>query len=328
MPKVRLLSMILGTALCALGLGYFVQNGQAPTHAARTASPIQQSILQPSDVLADDQAPDLVLEEIQLTAATRDTAPHLSRPARRDLSLAAVTAGEGALPDTPAGPSVPRLGCDIDLSARAADMATVDLTIGAPCLPNERVTIHHSGMMFTDTTDATGRLDLNIPALSETAVFIVQFANGSGNVVITKVPGLKAYDRVVLQWSGAGGFQLHALEFGASYSSKGHVWSGSKRGTGGFVTALGNPDALSPHLAEVYTFPSGQSKKAGTIALSVEAEVTDANCGRDISAQVLELRHDGTLRPRDLTLAVPDCTAKGDFLVLNNLVEDLKVTAR
>lgn len=63
------------------------------------------------------------------------------------------------------------------------------------------------------------------------------------------------------------------------------------------------------------------------MALSIEAEVTAGNCGQDISAQAIELRRDGTLRTRELSLAVPDCDGVGDFLVLNNLLDDLKIAA-
>jgi hypothetical protein len=59
--------------------------------------------------------------------------------------------------------------------------------------------------------------------------------------------------------------------------------------------------------------------------LSVEAEVSELNCGQEIEAQSLQVGSDGKLKTRNLTLAVPDCDAIGNFLVLNNLLEDLKV---
>ena len=34
------------------------------------------------------------------------------------------------------------------------------------------------------------------------------------------------------------------------------------------------------------------------------------------------------LRVRDLSLSIPACDGVGDFLVLKNLVEDLKIAAR
>ena len=50
-----------------------------------------------------------------------------------------------------------------------------------------------------------------------------------------------------------------------------------------------------------------------------------ANCGQEIEAQSIELLGDATLRTRDLSVAVPDCDAVGSFLVLNNLLQDMKV---
>ena len=55
--------------------------------------------------------------------------------------------------------------------------------------------------------------------------------------------------------------------------------------------------------------------------------MTASNCGREIEAQSLEIGPDGTLKTRNLTLSVPDCDAVGSFLVLNNLVSDLKVAS-
>mgnify|MGYP000713507934 CR=1 FL=1 len=40
-----------------------------------------------------------------------------------------------------------------------------------------------------------------------------------------------------------------------------------------------------------------------------------------------ELKPGETLRSRDVTLDMPACDANGDFLVLKNLFEDLKVAA-
>ena len=48
----------------------------------------------------------------------------------------------------------------------------------------------------------------------------------------------------------------------------------------------------------------------------------------EIEAQSLEIQTDGKVRTQNLTLAVPDCEATGSFLVLNNLLQDLKVAQR
>ena len=93
-----------------------------------------------------------------------------------------------------------------------------------------------------------------------------------------------------------------------------------------FCTRLGDGGTLAPQLAEI-NFPRA-AQRQGTIALSVEAEVSELNCGRDVSAQVLKLGPEYVLQTSDLLLSVPDCDAVGDFLVLNNLVDDLKVAGK
>ena len=129
---------------------------------------------------------------------------------------------------------------------------------------------------------------------------------------------------------------LHALEFGAGYRDEGHVWSErtgdverAAQGDGGFLTRLGNSLVPGALVAEVYSFPTGGAKREGSVALSVEAEVTAGNCGTTVEAQMLDRRGSGRLGVNDLSLDMPACdSAVGDFLVLNNLVEDLKIAAR
>jgi hypothetical protein len=240
--------------------------------------------------------------------------------------------------DTPMLPEAsvtPAPECVVNASARAIAAAMVDLNMEAACLPNERVTVHHNGMIFTETTSATGMLELTLPALSADAVFILAFSNGEGAVAQTRVEDVGDYERAVLQWKGDTGFQIHAREFGADYGDAGHLWTGAAGsiagaviGESGVLTRHGDVNAADPLLAEVYTFPKAATERAGTIALSVETEVTDLNCGIEIEAQSLELQTDGSVKTRNLTLPVPDCDAKDSFLVLNNLLQDLTVAAK
>lgn len=322
MPKLRMTGMIGATVICALGIGYVMQaldGAEQPGPAAYNA-PIEQSILPPLPVPAktpeapplskDDQA-GLELDAVTLTAA----APDVAAPQPKPLA---------------AEPEQTVADCAVSAQAATGAMAHVDISVVAPCFANDRVTVHHNGMMFTDVTDQNGELNLSVPALAERAVFIVAFANGKGAVATARVPDLGQYDRVAIQWTGQTSFQIHAREFGASYGDAGHVWSGAERlgANGSLVTRLGAADTLAPKLAEVYTFPTGHAGRSGTVALSIEAEVTDRNCGREVAAQSLELRGDAGLRTRDLVMSIPNCGAIGDFLVLNNLVDDLKIAAR
>jgi hypothetical protein len=143
------------------------------------------------------------------------------------------------------------------------------------------------------------------------------------------------YDRVVVQWRGEAGIQVHAREDGADYGEAGHVWSGAARdvsavakGEGGFLTVLGDPDLPNPMQAEVYTFPSAFTESAKDVKLSVEAEVTDRNCGKEIRARAFQYDAGRNVSTQDLTLSVPGCDAVGSFLVLNNLLQDLTVASK
>jgi hypothetical protein len=94
------------------------------------------------------------------------------------------------------------------------------------------------------------------------------------------------------------------------------------------VTSLGTADAPDALFAEVYSFPSGMTQAAGTVALTIETEIIASNCNSSVEAQTLEVRNGGELTSKELTIDVPGCDAIGDFLLLKNLVEDLTIAAK
>lgn len=189
-------------------------------------------------------------------------------------------------------------------------------------------------MMFSGMTDEDGKATIFAPALKEAALFIAAFDAGLGALAEVSVPSLADYDRVVLQWRGEGAFEIHAMEYGATYGDAGHVWfdapgdaAAASMGEGGFLLALGDGRVEEPRFAQVYTFPSGNAPQPGAIKLSVEAEITDMNCNTQVEAQTLEANRGEDVRIVDLTLAVPACEAVGDFLVLKNILSDLRLQA-
>lgn len=334
MSRSKEIFTAVGTLGCALGIGFIMQSSDAATGRYGAASDVAQHEREMQRMAAESSI--LEVQDIELTSAAFDLDQdkvnvEFSVPATQP-TLAAVSDVEA--PAT--GSSVPAItdSCEINAEARPMAAAMVSLTLNAPCLPNERITVHHNGMIFSQTTSSTGELNINVPALSETAVFVFAFGNGDGAVAQAKVEDLADFDRVVLQWKDDAGFEIHALEFGARYDDAGHVWSGKPRdmasaitGEGGFMTLNGDLSVTSPMIAEVYTFPSDSVGRDGGIAISVEAEVNSGNCGQEIEAQSLELVSGNDIRTRDLTLSVPDCDAVGSFLVLNNLFTDLKVAS-
>lgn len=332
MLQAREIVTTVGTLACAVGIGFIMQSGEA---AERGSNSVESATVANHEREVISQGPEanafLEVEGIILTSSQFDS-PEIVLPNETNVELASTTTSvlETPVPET----AVPRpdLACQVTVQATVSKAAMIELSLNAPCLPNERVTVHHRGMMFTQTTSLDGTLNTTVPALDENALFIFAFANGDGAVTQLRVPELSQYNRTVIQWKGDTGFEMHAREFGANYGEDGHVWRDTARDPSaidtakGFLTRLGNPEVAEGLMAEVYTFPATMSGLTGTVDLSVEAEVTAQNCGLEIEAQSLELS-EGVVKTQNLTLSVPDCDAKGSFLVLNNLVEDLTVAS-
>jgi hypothetical protein len=312
------------TAVCALGIGFLMQ----PAAVGDSATGLAQISTDPR--VPADPALGSPLEIEKITLTSRQKLPPVGG-SQSDVS---------AQPSTSASTSASgATACRMQASATALPGAMVALKILAPCRGGERVTLHHQGMMVTETLGDSGALALTVPALASTAIFIIEptmvpkalhlrTAPVGGAVVQVAVPDMGQVDRVVLQWSGNSGFEVHAREFGAQYGERGHVWHGADPARGaGEMVQLGDRMQLSPRLAEVYSFRRDATVANGVIEISVEAEVTEINCGREIAAQSLRFSQ-GRVQTRDLVLEMPDCTATGDFLVLNNLVEHLKIAAK
>jgi len=334
MARMKEIATAAGTLACALGIGYVMQSSDAATaRYGSDAAVKEQELRRLSNENAVLEVEDIVLTSAEFNAAPLE--PTVELPDSAPVMLAAASADEpisrpvyAPIATEPAATQT----CDITANARPVAAAMVNLTLAAPCMPNERITVHHSGMIFTQTTSDTGALGITVPALAQDATFVIAFGNGEGAVADAKIDDLAEFDRVVLQWKGDTGFQMHAREFGSDYDGSGHVWAGKPRsvasaitGEGGFMTVNGDLSAAEPLVAEVYTFPAAMENADARVALTVEAEVIQANCGQEIEAQSIELLGDATLRTRDLSIAVPDCDAVGSFLVLNNLLQDMKV---
>ena len=340
MSKVRIAAMGFATVAVALSAAHFMQSRSAAQPAAEAQVPQAMPEAMPVETQTlperAEMENELSVNAVTLTAAL-PSEPDLATAPVAELPVLAPTPAAlptEPVPQMPQEESAPALNCDYNMTAAPEAAAMVRLTLDVACMGNERFTLHHNGMMFTGVTDETGKSELLVPALSAKPVFIVAFLNGEGAVANADVPSFEYYDRAVVQWKGQSGLQLHARENGADYGEAGHVWVEAAREhasavleRGGYLTRLGNTQAAEPLLAEVYTFPSGMLQDAAQVALSVEAEVTADNCGRDIEAQTLEFSLSGEIRSQDLVLAIPECDAKGDFLVLKNLLNDLSIAA-
>lgn len=312
-------------------IGFVMQNG-AEVPGKRTAQAPRLAADAP--VAAQDDR--FELSGITLTVGSPESAP----------DLPASTLVEGDLGEAPVerlaaapqldGPGfevpvleVPSRACDPVMQLSPQPGAMVLISIDAPCLPEQRVTLHHNGLMFTHISDVDGQLVVTAPALAESAVFIADFSNGDGAVGHIMVPDMPLYQRAAAQWRGDLGIELHAREFGADYGDAGHVWSGALDATqaAASLVLLGDRSLPESYRAEVYTVAAATAQ-GGDIQLSIEAEVTEANCNRDIQAEAIQWSPSGRLDVRELSLAVPGCETVGDFLLLKNLLQDLKIAAK
>lgn len=339
MAKPKRLMTAIVTFSTALGIGTIMQYGDAVAarFSPKDETPqLSEAQLQTLAALAPAQSsvgPLLTDPEIRAIVGHVESvaiAPEPAEPVRLaaldDADLPVIEAAPAAIETDP---------CEIVMTATPSAMAMVDVTVKAPCHSSSAVVFHHQGMMFTALTDDEGQVSVQIPALAEVAVFVAAFGDDMGAVAQTLVPDVSMVDRAVLQWQGAEGVQLHALEFGATYGEIGHISAASvgdkmqmETGAGGYLTALGDSRAINPLMVEVYTFPTGIVSRDGDVILNVEAEVTAANCGREVAAQSLQIAPNAVTSAMDLTMTMPDCDAIGEFLVLKNMFEDLTLASK
>lgn len=319
------------TASCAISIGFLMQSSQAtqaahaPQGPATLHSPLQATT---ASLSSGSATPGSAAPRVLPFLPGEET-----RAAKLpDQPVVLLVSRDTPVADMPIEEATPTLSCDAELTAVPTAAAMVDLTLVAPCLTGERVTVHHDGLKFTEQVGEDGSLTVTVPALSEQAVFIMAFPSGAGAIANTTVNSLSFYNRVAVMWQGDAGLELHAREFSADYGTDGHVWRDAPRdmsavlgGAGGFLMRLGRRDLPKAHIAEVYTFPSASAQTSGDILLSLEAEISSANCGRRIAAQSIELEDGIRPRTREIDLTMPDCDATGGFLVLKNLLEDLKI---
>lgn len=324
--------------------------------AAPTPAEAPVPVADPAPEAAAEAAP---VENAQAVMAGATPAP---AEAASGLHLASADAALPALPRPPADRAVPALRvppaapfargaaetapaapvasaaatppqCDTVLSADALPGGMVLLTLTSPCHPSARIEVSHEALRFSDSLTPEGDYQVLVPALSAEAQFDVAL-DGSRYAAEVAAPDRANYVQAALQWTGETGLQIHALEFGAGYDQSGHVWAGQPqdvihavRAAGGFLTELGDPHLPDARLAEVYSVPRAALDRNGTVRLSVEAAVSDATCGRDVTGEALQQQADGTMQPVPLALSMPDCGEGDGILVLKDLLRDLKVAS-
>ena len=229
-----------------------------------------------------------------------------------------------------AQPTEPPCKVTLDLSAEPGAM--IGALLLAPCHPGERIVLRHAGLAVTGQTTATGSLFVGLPALEAAAKVEIIFADGERVAAAVEFPDFADLRRFGVQWQAdRDAFQLQAYEGGASFGDAGHKNAdnpgaspiGQDPMEAGYLSLLGDPTTPLPMLAEVYTFPRAAAAGAEVM---IEAPVTAATCGHEMIGETLSSIA-GKVTVTELTLAMPQCDAVGDFLVLKNLVPDMTLAA-
>lgn len=270
-------------------------------------------IIEENNVIVPMAEQSLAPQATIIPAAFDDPAPTPAAPITEETELSALG-----------------LPCGITVSAMAMPAAMVALDVMAPCRAEASVTVNHSGIEIVSSTDALGLLTLDIPAFETPAFFSVTFADGIEETVLVGLPDLRDFDRIGLSWQGNMGLELHAMEFGAAFGDQGHVWVESPAdpeaaiaGDGGFLTVVETGNSF----AQIYTLPRATLREGDQVRLSIDAPVTQANCTRDVVARTLRAEGGGPVDVTELTFTVPACDAVGDVLVLQNLLDDLRLAS-
>lgn len=360
MAKVKQLGMAAGTFSVALGIGFVMQNGDAlasrfgAESAPDQPAPFTQTAPIESVAVVAEQ-PEVTEQPVLVAQAgvTAPKAPIVVEP-EPEIVSAVILPDEAKIPEQQVAPVQlaaldPEIAPDVETDAAAAvevdcvpvmaatagAAAMVSLSVSAPCHTATSFTVHHQGMMFTATTDDAGLAVIDVPALAEVAVMIAAFENGDGAVSTVVVPDFANYDRAILQWQGDASVMLSAYEGDAEFGDASHIYAENpgdmarlKAAEGGYLVQLGDASAIDPLMAEVYTFPTGMMGEASDVMLVAEAEITVDNCGKELNAQSIQVSPTGETSALDLSMMMPACDAVGDFLILQNMFEDLTLASR
>lgn len=312
MMDLRKISVAAGTFCIALSIGFIMQN--------------EDAIADRFDV---DRTEDATHFEVVKASFTDDIGlafGDIGTEASRRTSDVEIKGASSEATD---------LDCVPEMAASASAAATIQLSVVTPCHSSTPFTVHHQGMIFTAKTDEHGTSQLTVPALSEMAVVVAAFAHGDVVATTVTIPDFPDFERAVLQWEGNTPVMLNAYENHSDFESKLHIskdnpgdLAQAESGVGGYLLSLGDTSVQNALMAEVYTYPAGMKAAGGNVAFVVEAEITSENCDNELSTQSIQVESTGDISAVDLIFAMPSCDSIGDFLVLQDMFQDLTLASR
>jgi len=207
------------------------------------------------------------------------------------------------------------LPCDENATIATRPDAILRIHVEAPCRPYAILTVAHAGITISGMTSHIGSFDTEFPALESPANVTVRVENGAPTILGAEVPDIDRFERVALGWEGDAEFRIVASRDGKRL----------KPGTTLREMRLGDPAATPARMAEVFSYPVADETDPGIIRLALEVPVTKGNCGGEARARLVRKSPGFDPEAADLAVAVPDCSAVGEYLVLKNLLRDVRI---
>jgi hypothetical protein len=187
------------------------------------------------------------------------------------------------------------------------------------------VSITQDGAKYKVKTDGEGNYTGAMPALSQTPVVEINLPDGKKVSERIILAGIVNNERIAVTWEGSKDLALNAFEYGSDFGGAGHVWAQAPRSpgnaVGGYLVRLGDPELANPAMADIYIAPLGMTD----VTFDIEAQVTEATCNRDVSATLLRATGAASLTQESLTIAMPECDAVGDAIIMPLREKDLQL---
>ena len=322
--RLRRVLMISATFLIAIGAGQFMQGAAGSATPKAEAAPMQAAALlataipnvQPAEAVRAGEAvaalpiapkPSNITEQKDHAAVLLPTEPMVA-----GIDVVSFT------PEVGAPTSKPRTAsCDApELRLSEQPNGIIGVNVYAPCMTDTAIMIGQMAASFKVETDLDGHYVGAMPALTQTPVIEVTLPNGvmvSERIILaTSINS----ERISVSWQGAPDITLNAFEYGAEFGGAGHVWDQAPRqpgnALGGYMMRLGDATIPDPAMSEIYVAPSGMVD----VEFDIEAQVTEATCGRDLGASLLRVSGKEEAKVESLSIAMPDCDGVGDAIIM------------
>ncbi|MEM7717766.1 MAG: hypothetical protein AAF222_01055 [Pseudomonadota bacterium] len=215
------------------------------------------------------------------------------------------------------------VSCAPSLELSETPGGLLDVAIQAACHRAELIDVTVNELTATVRTDAHGQHTFRLPALAETVAVTVSL----GAHILTEKLSLSQnveLQHVILAWKGGQIFSVRTTTY-ATAADAGRTIPVLQTAPVGVLTQLGSERG---HAFEILSFPARPPGAQGVIRLTVEAEVTEANCGQDVSTLAYQTGYSGKLRPTEIDYTMPGCDRVGDIVRLQNLFRDMRLAAR